>query len=130
MKKTAAGLSIAVLAVVGAILAKPTMPAWEAGPRDVTLTIVVDADKEATAWPAWALAWCQDGDTACIEANAGPQGQPLCDRAGKLAGYLGRTRATRSQAERAAFTMRGMGQVVEGDGESLLAALDWAVCPE
>ena len=81
------------------------------------------------AWPAWAIAWCPDGDAACVDANDDDQGVPMCV-GDAVAGYLAKTRATPSQAARAAFMLDGVAVVVDGDATAAIAATGWSACPE
>lgn len=122
-----AGLSAVAIIAAGIIAVQPSMPPMTPGPRSVRLALIVDADKADEAWPAWARAWCHDGDALCVDANDDPQGVPQCID-GVVVGYLAKTRATRAQADRAAFTLRDLGVVLEGDATSAVEDLGWVTC--
>jgi len=129
MKRLGTALAAALAAVGIAIAVQPTMPAYERGRRTSHLTILVDAATATEAWPAWAIAWCPDGDAECVDANNDDQGVPMCV-GDAVAGYIAKTRATPSQAARAAFMLDGVAVVVDGDASAAIAATGWTTCPD
>lgn len=112
-----ASLAVVAAIVAGGLSVDTGLPPRVDGPRTPHLHVCI---ADPVEWQAWALAWCPDGDAACIDDNDDVQGVPMCVD-GLPVGHCAQTYATASQEAR----MDAAG-VVLGDA----ASHGWAACPE
>lgn len=89
------GLAAVGAIVVGALSIDTDLPPHQ--PNERRTSVLAPC---ATGWQAWAVAWCAEGDSACIDDNNDKQGRAYCVD-GKEVGQCALTQATPSQEARA-----------------------------
>lgn len=95
--------------------------------RSQAVTLLVPEVGKVAEFQRWALAWCEPltgmpQHTACVQANNGVQGTPMCVL-GQPAGYVARVQVTPSMATRFGA------MIVLGDAAAQIQANGWTPCP-
>ena len=112
-----ASLAIVAAIVAGGLSVETGLPPHVPGARTAHLEVCISDPVE---WAAWALAWCPDGDVACIDANDDVQGVPYCVD-GVEVGRCAKTHATVAQQAR----MDAAGVLLGGP-----EGYGWTACPD